>query len=65
MLCFSFVLQAVKEREPEWIKFNVRYCLGHNSGFKVHVILEPVSEDFLVNVSFDDVLITIDKTELV
>ena len=68
VLCFLFLLQEVKERDPELIKFGVRYCHGILwVQSTCSVILEPACfvEDFLVSVSFDDVLITIDKTELV
>ena len=63
-----FLLQEVKERDPELIKFGVRYCHGILwVQSTCSVILEPACfvEDFLVSVSFDDVLITIDKAELV
>ena len=44
------------ETDPEWKKLDVSTC---------SVIMEPISLRIFLSMSLDDVLITIDKTELV
>ena len=70
VLCFLFLLQKVKERDPEWTKFNVRYghCMQWVQFEKVHV--HVVLSWGLFHWGFSClfwwcVLIMIDKTELV
>ena len=67
MLCFLFLLQEAKKRDPEWIKFKVRYCHGILwVQSTCSVIVEPVSLRIFLSVSLLMMCSSpIDKTELV
>ena len=59
-------MQEVEKRDPEWKKLDVRCCHGILwVQSTCSVIMEPISLRIFLSMSLDDVLITIDKTELV
>ena len=65
------ILQQVKLRDPEWKKFIVRYChvtqwvLIVGSKYIQCLCQSLLDGGLSCQCLFDDVLITIDKTELV